>query len=96
MFTADEIALLLDVAREYGQYSSSKLIDMTHEAGRLWEQVYCPDELSTVISTASIKEWFSKNPLPVFEPRYSDEDVIGFRNADGHLVLPKEYDDDAE
>ena len=69
---------------------------MTHEAGGPWDQVYCPDELNTVIPTASIKEWFSKNPLPVFEPRYSDEDVIGFRNADGHLVLPKEYDDDAE
>lgn len=96
VFTADEIALLLDVAREYGQYSSSKLIDMTHEAGGPWDQVYCPDELNTVIPTASIKEWFSKNPLPVFEPRYSDEDVIGFRNADGYLVLPKEYDDDAE
>ncbi|HJJ98772.1 MAG TPA: DUF4065 domain-containing protein [Methanocorpusculum sp.] len=96
VFTADEIALLLDVAREYGKYSSSKLIDMTHEIGGPWEQVYHPGELNTVIPKESIKEWFSKNPLPEFEPRYSDDDVIGFHDADGHLVLPREYDDDAE
>lgn len=33
LFTDEEVTLLLDVAREYGQYSSPKLIEMIHEAG---------------------------------------------------------------
>lgn len=95
-FTRDEISLLLDVAREYGQYSSPKLIRLTHVPGGPWEQVYHHGERGTVIPTESIREYFSHNPLPKFELHFTEDNFVGYRNADGYLVLPKEYDDDTE
>lgn len=95
-FLPEQIELLLDVARHYGQYSSPKLIDMTHEKGSPWQEVYEEGVPYITISKESMKNYFSKKELNSFTFTYNPEtDVIGYRDADGFLVLPKEYDDDA-
>ena len=96
-FSPEQIELLLDVARYYGQYSSTKLIDMTHEKGGPWDEVYEMGVPFIVISKDNMKNYFSKEELPSFKFTYNPEtDVIGHRDAEGYLVLPKEYDDEAE
>jgi uncharacterized phage-associated protein len=96
MFSTDEIDLLLDVVRHYGQFSSSALVGITHKNGSPWKTVYHEDSVGSVIPADKMKVYFSKEQLPVFEPKYDETDVIGTRNSLGYLVLPKEYDDDAE
>lgn len=96
-FSPEQIELLLDVARYYGQYSSNKLIDMTHEKGGPWEEVYKIGVPCITISKERMKNYFSKKELTSFTFTYNPEtDVVGYRDTDGVLVLPKEYDDEAE
>lgn len=93
-FTSEELNLLMDVALQYGQYTATTLVNITHKKGSPWEQVYKAHE-NNVISISSIKEYFSAlKALPTFVPTISDDDLIGYRDKDGYLVLPKEWDDD--
>ena len=58
--TGDERSLLTDVYVNYGKYTSSALIDMTHRDGTPWKQVYIPHK-NIVIPLESIKEYFSNS-----------------------------------
>ena len=91
----DEINLLLDVAREYGQYSGSGLVTMTHRNGSPWHQVYKDGERNTIIPKNLIKTYFQNNEkkLPLMHTDFSENDFIGYRDEEGYLVLPKEYDE---
>ncbi|HJJ98654.1 MAG TPA: DUF4065 domain-containing protein [Methanocorpusculum sp.] len=93
----DELELLLDVVRNYDQYSSWKLAELTHTEGGPWESVYKPHAPNGLITQDSLKEYYSDldSKLDTFKLTYNpDTDVIGYRNNAGYLVLPKEYNDD--
>lgn len=96
-FESDEIELLLDVSREYDKYSTTKLVNMTHEKGSPWHQVYKEHE-SKIISKSSIREYFETlEPLDAFAIDLDESELVGYRDSEtGLLVLPKELDDDAE
>ena len=83
---------------EYGRYSSPALVEFTHAKGTPWEKVYNSEQRGIEISDKSLKEYFSaQKPLQTFIlPEVPESDYIGYRNSDGILVLPKEYDDEAE
>lgn len=95
IFTADELDLLLDVQREYGKYSASWLVNLTHEPGAPWDEVYVRNA-NNVISNDSLIEYFrAQPPLPEYELSECSEDAyIGYHDSDGHFVLPAEWDDD--
>lgn len=90
--TEDEMSLLLDVAREYEGYSTSALVNLSHIPGGPWASV----SRSSEIPTASIQDYFSKQPpLPCFEDLFSVEDVfVPDRDENGNVVLPADFDDD--
>lgn len=44
VFAREEILLLVDVAREYGQYSASRLVSMAHKQGTPWEKAFMSGE----------------------------------------------------
>ena len=95
MFSDDELELLIDVAREYGKYTSPALVNFTHEPGGPWEKVYVP-EANNVITKNDLESYFSrKHLLKSFQTaNLSNVECVGFRDpADGLLVLPKELDD---
>lgn len=93
VFTSDQLQLLLDVLNEYGKYATSGLVSITHETGSPWESVYEQGK-NNVITKQSMKEYFkSQEPLKPFDDISLEEDYVGYRNEDGILVLPKEYDE---
>ncbi len=93
-FSSEELELLMDVALQYGQYTATTLVNITHKSGSPWAKVYKEHE-NNIISIDSMKEYFSAlQPLPEFTLSVSDEDFVGYRDKDGYLVLPKEWDDE--
>lgn len=92
-FSEDELALLIDVAMQYGQFTAPKLVDITHKKNSPWSKVYKEHE-SNVISIESIKEYFSNlKPMQSFSFDVNENEFIGYRDSEGYLVLPKEWDD---
>lgn len=93
-FNDEELELLMDVAMQYGQYTAPALVNITHKADSPWAKVYA-DHRNNVISNDLIKEYFSAlTPLPKFSVEVKEDDFVGYRDEDGFLVLPKEYDDE--
>jgi len=63
-FTSEELDALLDVIREFGQYTGHALVSMTHEPGTPWSAVYTGGH--SVIPQELIREYFIKNSVPRF------------------------------
>lgn len=96
VFTPEEIGLMLDVACEYGRYSTKELSEMTHEPGTPWSQVHTEHGELKEISQESMKEYFSKQkPLRDYTKEAVDRiPAIKERNSKGNIVLPADWDDD--
>ena len=62
-FSEQELETLLDVMREFGQYTGSALVSMTHKAGTPWSET----ATGKVISNDCIRKYFEKNPIPTTE-----------------------------
>ncbi len=96
-FTEEEFTLLLDVAREYGSFTTPALVNKAHVEGGPWHQVYCEHSYNDVIGNDRIKRYFKTQPrLRNFDEIIaSDIKVVeGYRDEDGVLVLPAELDDE--
>lgn len=92
-FSEDEKELLVDVAREYGQYTGEALKNKTHKEGSPWHQVYDPYKRNIKITNDLIQEYFDKLPdIKLTEFEIPEDDIIGYRDENGILVLPEEYD----
>lgn len=91
---AEEI--LYDVARTYGKYTASALRNMTHVVGSPWDQVYRGNRTHVEIPLPLIQNYFAEQEsLRPAEKQFKESDFIGYRDQDGILVLPKEWDDEA-
>ena len=90
IFSTEDLELLIDVAREYGQYTAGRLVDITHESGDPWKITM--DENKKIIDKEIIKQCFSKKRmLPRFEADEAALETIGYRDEEGTLVLPYKY-----
>ena len=82
-----------DVFTNYADYSTSALIDKTHESGSPWSIVYIPNK-NVVIPQKLMKEYFSKLPtMRTVSDTLQNIPTIGYINDEGYTVLPKRYDD---
>ena len=90
MFDEEELSLLMCVAANYGKYTASTLVDMTHVSGSPWSIAYRPGG-NCIIDPSDMKNYFSdKNHSPLFL-----EDMIDQNNV--FTKLPKdEYDPDED
>lgn len=87
--------ILFAVARKYGKYTASALRNMTHVIGSPWNNVYKSGRQHIVIPERLMQEYFAESEdLRQPERQYKESDFIGYRDADGYLVLPKEWDDE--
>jgi uncharacterized phage-associated protein len=93
LFSDEEYAILLDVAREYCKYTAAYLVKKTHEAGTPWAET----TRNAVIDNGLIARYFSENEKIIsFDSIISKKNIpgIGRRDTDGLLVLPADEDDD--
>lgn len=96
-FTEQEQRLLLDIARVYGQFTGTALIDKTHVKGGPWSQVYEQGVRNVVIPLDSIECYFKEHEqCEPFEINFCDSDYIDHIDDKGRYVLPKEWDDGDE
>lgn len=92
--TPEAEEVLYGVAREYGRYTASALRNMTHVVGSPWAQVYRGNHAHTEIPVDTIQRYFNESEdLTVPEKQFKESDFIGYRDKDGVLVLPKDWDD---
>lgn len=93
----DEQDCLMEIAREYSRYTASALRYMTHKQNSPWDKVYECGKQHIEIPISMIKEYFSKEikDIPPVEIDISDDSFIGYRDKDGYLVLPGDWDDEA-
>ncbi|GHU75713.1 hypothetical protein AGMMS49992_20220 [Clostridia bacterium] len=84
----EEGEILLDVLREYGKYSASYLVTLTHEPGSPWVNTFH----NSVISHETMIAYFRKpeNQIESFDS------VISRLSRDAVTVLPKEWYDPSE
>ena len=92
--TPEAEEVMYGVAREYGRYTASALRNMTHIVGSPWSQVYRVGHIRSEIPMSMIQGYFAElEDLNPATKRFKESDFIGYRDKDGVLVLPKEWDD---
>lgn len=91
MFTADDLDLLADVALAYAKYDASELRRMTHEPQSPWNQVYAERQNNVISDDSIVADLKTKDIIPKYNQ--SNVEYVGYRNQEGHLVLPKEWDE---
>ena len=94
-FTQDELDLLIDVSREYGKYSTSELVNITHDENSPWAKQYNSTNKSKKISKNQIREYFSSlDKLKTIDDILLHTNIPVYEKADssGYLILPSDYD----
>lgn len=66
-FSSDELDAILDVIREFGQYTGAKLVSLSHRPDTPWSTAR--SEGSPVISIDTIRNYFLNNPVPTLKER---------------------------
>lgn len=85
-FEPDELDTLLDVMREYGQYTGGTLVSMTHKEGTPWSSACAANERE--ISQKSMLDYFQKHPIRTDKELFAKIPIV--------TELPKEWYDPAE
>ncbi len=64
VFSKDELDVLVDVMREYGRYTGSALVSMTHKSDTPWSKAW--EQGWPVIPEQEIKTYFERHPVKRF------------------------------
>lgn len=91
VFSEEELDLLMDIVSEYGKYSPSALVSMTHSSGTPWSEVYIPGA-NAVINHEKIRCYFCRDDkkLKSFGDRLKESKIPTVTS------LPVEWYDPAE
>ena len=93
--TPEAEEILYGVARKYGKYTASALRNKTHAVGSPWDQVYQANRANNVIPLSVIQAFFeTQGDLDQEVKQFKEDDYVGYRDENGLLVLPKEWDDE--
>ena len=66
-FTEEEFEVLLDVMREFGQYTGTKLVTLTHKPGTPWSET--KDANKVIIDLEMMKKYFIAHPVAPLKDR---------------------------
>ena len=92
IFTSEQLNFLADIALTYGKYTAAALRNISHKPGSPWAQVY-EKKKNNIITPESMKKYFSAlSELPDYKA--ATQKIIGYRDAEGYLVLPKDWNDE--
>ena len=89
----DEVkSYLVDIARKYGRFTASALMNMTHKPKSPWAEV----KKGEVITIQSIHDYFltQEDAIEPIQMNYTETDFVGHRDSDGILVLPEDWHDE--
>lgn len=101
IFSEEEIETLKDVSIYYGKFSTTELVNKTHQEGSPWYMVITTkNRKNNVIAKELLREYYqSQKPLNTFAlPNYMYNNLESTRRSeDGTLVLPTDdwEEDDA-
>lgn len=84
-FSEDELDAMLDVMREFGQYTGAKLVSLTHMQDTPWSVAHLAGK--TTIESDAIRAFFLENPVPTLKERMTVPQVT---------VLPADWYDPSE
>ena len=87
----EEMELILNVWEQYRGYSAKELVDMTHETGTPWRDVYDPTVLNAHIPIELIRQYFQR---PENKLRYGMGDMEGLPSV--QALSAEEYDPDED
>lgn len=76
--TSEELTLLTDVYMTYGKYSSTGLIEKTHEAGSPWRQVYEADKNNLIDETLLSSYFSGSDELETMHLNVTPENVVEY------------------
>ena len=94
IFTAEQLNFLADIALTYGKYTALALRNISDKPGSPWALVY-EKKKNNIISPESMTKYFSALPeLPDYKA--ATQKTIGYRDDEGYLVLPKDWNDENE
>lgn len=79
-FTPDEKAALIDVMCEFGRFTGSELVSLTHRPGTPWSDT--KESGKNVIDNELIKAYFTANPVPTTDEALSHIPVVEKLPAD--------------
>ena len=74
-FTLQEYELLIDTWSALAKYSTRQLVDMTHERGTPWDQIWNHSD-ARQIPTEKIEEYFADLPLPGIKDKLANIPVV--------------------
>ena len=91
----EAITILIDTVREYGKYTAVALRNMTHAQKSPWDLSYKKGQMRVPIEVELIRDYFCKHEKPIDDLQIAldSSDFIGYRDSEGYLVLPKEWDE---
>lgn len=97
-FSDGDFNLVLDVYRTMKQFSTAKLVDMCHEAGSPWHDVYYNISKGGEIAQDAIKAYFTRHPIgakPFSDAveRLKSRAYTPARDEKGVAVIQKEHAD---
>lgn len=87
----DDFQLLTDVFTNYMNYSTNALIDLTHEKGSPWSEVY-QENKNVVIPNELIKQYFSQQKLRTIHDIVKDIPTVSKTDNNGSTILPEDYE----
>lgn len=94
-FSDEEIQVMIDVLMDYEEYSTAAISRITHGKDSPWSKAYAGPYTNNPISLEEMREYFSKKVGKSFIDKYAESRKDpGHVDADGHYVLPNEFDYD--
>lgn len=95
-FSSCQIEFLIDIYNEYGKFTAGALTEQTHLPGTPWSKYYKKDVKNITIPQSAIKEYFENMPdIPSsFSFDVSKIKTVGYRDTNGHYIIPKDEDDE--
>lgn len=76
--SSEELSLLTDVYLTYGKYSSTGLIEKTHEAGSPWRQVYKEQENNQIGETLLTAYFSGSDELETMQLNLSPDNIVEY------------------
>lgn len=83
---SDSAQLIDAVLDTYGEFSSTKLVALSQEAGGPWEQVWLSETKSGTIPDASIKTYFDERAMQLSRMLQSRPALTGWRGDDNNAA----------
>jgi len=96
VLSGNELQVLIDVLNYYGRFSTTELVNISHQEGGPWDMAY-KEKKGTIISKDLLRSYYQKKePLKTFNlPKWMYQNTENYtRTAGGVIKLGKDWEED--